>query len=80
MLQRQRSWYPIWLENYRLRLGDGDHGTAGSDIPLLLFKTEMKNLNLVLDLAREEVKILGETRRLLITRGGLPAVRLQQVS
>ena len=33
-----------------------------------LSKTEMKNLNVVLDLAREEVEIGGETRRLLITK------------
>ena len=35
-----------------------------NDIPLILSEPEMENLEVALDLVKEEVKIKGETRRL----------------
>lgn len=39
---------------------------------------EMENLGVALDLVREEVEIKGETRRLIIMRDGLSAIKLHQ--
>ena len=51
---------------------------VNSNIPLLITRAEMKNLGIKLDLLKKEMKVLGETRPLLTTSDGLPAIRLQQ--
>ena len=47
-----------------------------SDIPLLLSRSEMRNLDVKLNLATEEVEILCTTSPLLTTSEGLPAIQL----
>ena len=48
-----------------------------ADIPLLLSTAEMKNLDMAVDMTREEIRIMGETKKLILTEDGLPAMRLQ---
>ena len=48
-----------------------------ADIPLLLSTAEMKNLDMAVDMTRAEIQIMGETKKLILTEDGLPAMRLQ---
>ena len=47
-----------------------------NDIPMIISQTEMRSLEIVLDLVKEKLEVKGETRELLFTRDGLPAIRV----
>ena len=49
-----------------------------ADIPLLLSTAEMKNLDMAVDMTREEIRIMGETKKLILTVAVIPLLPVHQ--